>query len=384
MIQALERILAPFIEEALPGGGIDAAKSPWQKPGRGSASGGNMFPGKVDVRYLRFLVEALYRMADLTGKQAYRRVADDQVEFMARSIHERHPTWAMGNALEMIGLYHRFSRQNEALVAAARRLVDWARQRKVTVSTPDGTSFGHFPCGYGVFSAKDAGWTNDLSMFGSGLVWAYEVTADRSILEDAVSFAEYLLQPWRPNAVGPDGYWQCGTWREDLGSWVIGPAHFTGFESTDAYGDECSWVFSTVTCIDYLTMLYRHRPDPRFLDRCLKAADWAFRACQFDDGSVGMSGRDDKWLGFTGDAVTQVALLKPHLAAEQADFQPLLEGAKRAYAYLSRRLPDARIEDHGVEWVARTTSTDPLVNVAMLWVSAALGALYGDELGLGR
>lgn len=384
LLQAIRKILDVFVNESFPEGGIDTAKSLWQKPGRGSASGSDMFPGKVDVRYLRFLAEALYRTAELTGNQDYRQVANAHVEFMARSIHERHPTWAWGNALEMLGVYHEFNPRHEGLVEAARRLVDWARKRKVTVTAADGVSFHHFPCGYGLLGAKDAGWTNDLSMFGSGLVWACEVTRDTRILEEAVSFAEYFVQPWRQNALGADGYWQCGTWRGDLGSWVIGPAHFTGFESTDAYGDESSWVFSTITCIDYLTRLYPHRPDPRFLDRCLKAAEWTFRFCQFEDGSVGVCRRDDKWLGCTGDAITQVALLKPLVDTESAAFQSLLAGAQRAYGYLSRHLVEARMEEHGVTWVTRTTSTDPLVNVGAMWACALLGALLGEDLGLNR
>ncbi len=87
----------------------------------------------------------------------------------------------------------------------------------VEVSTSDGVKFRHFPCGYGVLESKDAGWTNDLSMFGSDLVHAFEISQDETILADAVSFAEYFVQPWRPGSLGKDG-WHCGTWHEKLGS----------------------------------------------------------------------------------------------------------------------------------------------------------------------
>lgn len=376
LINALERILQPFIEETLPNGGIDISKSLWQKPGRGFS--GNIFPGGADIRYLRFLVEALYRISGITDNKIYRRVADAHCHFVAEIIKETHPTWAMGNALEMIGLYHRFNERDDSLVKAARKIVKWARKRKVRISI-DGVTYDHFPCGYGLLDAKDAGWTNDLSMLGSGLVWAYELTGDKSILKDGISFAEYFVQPWRANALKEDGYWHCGSWREDIGSWVIGPAHYSGFESTDVYADEASWVFSTVTCIDYLTRLYRHKSDPRFLDRCIRSARWTFEKCQFEDGAVGMCGRDDKWLGFTGDAVRQIAMLKP-LISDREVLQPLLNRAKLAYDYLCTHLPDANIEQHGVEWVNYKTSTDPLVNVAMLWTSAVLGVLDGQEL----
>jgi len=382
MLASVERVLKPFMDEALPEGGIDASRSLWQKPGKGSASGSDMFPGKIDVRYLRFLVENLYRVGEMTGNARYRSVANSHVQYMAKMIREDHPTWAWGNALETIGLFHAYNPQDDGLVECARRVLTWARKRSVRITTCEGVTFLHYPCGYGFPYSKDAGWTNDLSMLGSGIVWAHELTDDDSLLRDAVSFAEYFVQPWRPDSVGDDGYWHCGTWRDDLGSWVIGPAHYTGFESTEAYGDETSWVFSTLTCTDYLTRLYRRRRDPRFLNRCLRATKWAFEHCQFSDGAVGLCERDDKWLGSTGDAISQVAMLKPLVPSDSAEFKELLEGARRSFNYLREEFPKARIEEHGVKWVTHRTSLDPLVNVGMLWASAVLGWLNAGSLGL--
>jgi hypothetical protein len=299
---------------------------------------------------------------------------------MARSIARQHPTWAIGNALELIGLHRQEHPQDDTLVPTAKMLVEALRARRVNVTTLDGVTFGHFPCGYGVLKAKDAGWTNDLSMVGSGLVWAYEMTRDTTILNDAVSAAEYFVQPWHPQALGDDGYWRCGTWHEGIGSWLIGPSHYTGFESTDVFADEASWVFSTATCIDFLLRLYRHKRDPRFLDRSLRAAQWTFRACQFDDGAVGMCGRDDKWLGFTGHAVTEVALLRPHVPETDNAWPDLQRRTQRAQRYLSEKLAMAKLENHGVEWVNHKSSTNPLVNVAMLWAGSLLGWLNGRLL----
>jgi hypothetical protein len=376
---AVERILEAFVAESLPDGGLDRASSLWQTPGTGS--GNDLFPGGVDVRYLRFLVEDLYRFARLTGQRAYHDAADAHARWMARITRADHPTWALGNALEMIGLYHAWNPAQPSLATAARQLVEWLRERRVRLTTADGVSFWHYPCGYGVLGAKDAGWTNDLSMVGSGLVWAYEVLGEDDILQDAISFAEYFVQPWRPDALGSDGYWHCGTWREDLGSWVVGPSHYSGFESTKAHGDEVSWVFSTETCTDYLVKLHRHHPDPRYMDRGVRAAQWTFDQCQFPDGAIGMCGRDDKWLGLTGHAVTQVAMLLPLLEGDFVRWrQPLLAGAEKALTYLRPRLVTAKLADHGVQWVQRTTSTDPLVNVGMLWAAAVLGWLNGREL----
>ena len=376
----IARLVDQFVLEALPEGGVDKAKSIWQKPGRGAAVGSKMFPGSIDPRYFRFEVEALYRIARMTGDERYRRVADAHVQYMARSINSQHPMWAIGNALELFGLYHQEHPKDDTMVVAAKKLIEALRSRSIKITTLDGVTFKHFPCGYGVEEAKDAGWTNDLSMVGSGLVWAYEMTRDKTILQDAISYAEYFVQPWRPKALGADGYWRCGTWHEKIGSWVIGPSHYSGFESTDAHADEASWVFSTVTCIDYLMRLYRHKKDPRYLDRSLRAAQWTFKECQFDDGAVGMCGRDDKWLGFTGDAVTQVVLLHPSVPKKDKAWPDLRRHAEHAQQYLTTKLATANLEGHGVEWVNRKSSTDPLVNVAMLWGSGLLGWLNGRDL----
>ena len=300
------------------------------------------------------------------------KVADAHVGYLASAVKQSHPTWVLGNALEAIGLHHACHGGRSPYAARANEIVAWLRARRVEVRLPDGTTFGHFPCGYGILGAKDAGWTNDLSMAGAGLVWAYEVTGDKTQLTDAVGFAEYFLRPWRPNALGSHGYWECGTWREDEGCWIIGPSHYSGFESTDRFADESSWVFSNLTCADFLMRLHRHRPDPRCVDRCVKAAQWTFRQCQFPDGAVGMCGRDDKWLGFTGAAISIVAMVAPHLKAGD-DRQAIIRGANRAKGYLVAGLEKADVKTHGVEWVTRKSSTDPLVNVGMVWTYALLG-----------
>jgi hypothetical protein len=373
------RVLKAFLDESLPAGGLDRGRSVWQAPGRGATSGSDMFPGGIDPRYLRYLIEVLYRVGPEKDAPARVMVADAHVSWLASVVKESHPSWVLGNALEAIGLHQAHHGGTSPYATRAGEIVGWLRARRVEVRLPDGTTYGHFPCGYPILKAKDAGWTNDLSMVGAGLVWAFEVTGDKSILADAVSFAEYFVRPWRPNAIGESGYWECGTWREEAGCWVIGPAHFTGFESTDLYSDESSWIFSNLTCADFLIRLYRHQPDPRYLDRCVRAARWTFREGQFPDGAVGMCGRDDKWLGFTGAAVSIIAMINPYIQAVD-ERAPLLRDAKRAKAYLEAGLEKADAKTHGVEWVTHLSSTDPLVNVGMIWTYAFLGWLDGGKL----
>jgi hypothetical protein len=366
----LKRPLQPFVDEIAPGGGIDITKSLWQKPGRGT--------GKLpDLRYMRAAVETLYRMGKRTGTPEYHLLANAQVSYIVRTVKEDDPAWLHGTALECIGLYHRYNRPDPALQQAAFRIVGWLRKHRVTIDTGEVT-FGHFPCGYGIkkLNAKDAGWTNDLSIVGSGLVFAYEVTKDKGILLDAVNFSEFFLQPWRKGALGEDGYWHAGTWRKDLGSWVVGPLHYSGFESTNAYGDETSWIFSTFSVTNYLTHLYQYKQDSRIIDTCRKSMSWVFDNCQFRDGGVGICGRDDKWLGAAGYAVSQYADL---CAAHPKQSLELTKHARVSYDYLCRQLSQRELNPHGIEWVNHKTLPDPLVNVGWMWLNALLGVLNGDQ-----
>jgi hypothetical protein len=50
---------------------------------------------------------------------------------------------------------------------------------------------------------------------------------------------------------------------------------------------------------------------------------------------------------------------------------------------LDRKIAAAELDQHGVEWVNRKTSLDPLVCVAMLWASGLLGWLNGREFFAG-
>src|SRR4051794_31838885 len=86
----IDRLLEQFVKEAIvPAGGVDRSKSIWQVPGRGAATGSEMFAGVIDPRYFRFEVEALYRFARVRGNEMYRNVADAQVNYMAANVHEK-------------------------------------------------------------------------------------------------------------------------------------------------------------------------------------------------------------------------------------------------------------------------------------------------------
>jgi hypothetical protein len=110
----------------------------------------------------------------------------------------------------------------------------------------------------------------------------------------------------------------------------------------------------------------------------LKAVEWTFRECQFEDGGVVICGRDDKWLGATGCAVFQTLKVKRIIGEKFPEI--LLEKAKKSYKYLCEKLEDTKIENYGVCWVNHKTSIDPLVNVGWLFLLALRGYIEGEEL----
>lgn len=156
-VKTIKRLLAPFIEEILPEGGIDMRKSMWQKPGRGY---GGVFQDHPDVRYVAASVKLLYDVYKLTGEEYYHELANKQVRFIARFATAKEPMWLLGTALQAIGMYSRFNPSDNELIEAVYRITGWARSHKVMIDTGTVT-YGHFPCGYGCMNAKDSAWTND-------------------------------------------------------------------------------------------------------------------------------------------------------------------------------------------------------------------------------
>jgi hypothetical protein len=112
----------------------------------------------------------------------------------------------------------------------------------------------------------------------------------------------------------------------------------------------------------------------RIDDRCVKACCWTLDACQFDDGSHGMFGRDDKWVGQTAASILLYAKLKSRgLVPAEVDrgYRPKIE---RSWAWLlSHTSPDTFPQD-GYVRVTGSTTTKPTENLMwmMAWTVEAL------------
>ena len=104
---------------------------------------------------------------------------------------------------------------------------------------------------------------------------------------------------------------------------------------------------------------------------------WQFDACQFDDGAVGMRGRDDKWLGATAGAI--LSYLRVRDAGFLPDADRVTYGQKAAMArdWILRHLTPELVDGGGYIEVTGESEPRPPENLAWLlaWTLEALVAM---------
>jgi hypothetical protein len=207
-------------------------------------------------------------------------------------------TWPFiyGMALAGYGYFRQYNPDELALESAAAAVYEWLLYWRWDKGS-------YFRNGYG--SAKhgiiDCGNSDDLCHMGRGLTGYHKLTGRADVLAAAEGLAKYYITECEPGTYK-------GCWSSELGSWVIAPTiadgieHFTGQRSCDL-----SWGFSVIGTIEYLTELAavtsNHVLRDEIAAKCACAMQWQFDKCQFDDGAIGMSGQDDKWLGMTAGAI---------------------------------------------------------------------------------
>lgn len=220
--------------------------------------------------------------------------ADDHLREWAKNIL----TWPFiyGMALAGYRYFRQYNPDELALESAAAAVYEWLLYWRWDEGS-------YFRNGYG--SPKhgiiDCGNSDDLCHMGRGLTGYHKLTGRDDVLAAAEGLAKYYITECEPGTYK-------GCWSSELGSWVIAPTiadgieHFTGQRSCDI-----SWGFSVIGTIEYLTELAAVTSNRVLRDeiaaKCACAMQWQFDKCQFDDGAIGMSGQDDKWLGMTAGAI---------------------------------------------------------------------------------
>lgn len=91
--------------------------------------------------------------------------------------------------------------------------------------------------------------------------------------------------------------------------WLVGPWPGSGAEhfAREQQFNRLAWGSAAYMASSYLCRLYGYLADSemrrRIADKCVRAMQWCYDSCQFEDGALGLFGRDDKWVGMTATAI---------------------------------------------------------------------------------
>lgn len=343
---------------------------------------------KPFYRYMEvpFMGRALYRLFDITKEPGYKEAADKYmllyINLICDLITSEKIAYKFGMALEAAALYARYNPLKSCEIKTyVQLLVKWLRQLK------DEKLGSYFRCGYlpgtkGIEKATDVGFSDDLCHVGRGLVRAYEFTGDKEILHDIVKLSKYFLTDQKADT-------QDGIWNPSLGTWSIGPWPDKNFEHmSDTAACEAGWVFSAYGDAEFLLDAAYYINQPQTVDaikgKCISSIRWIYENCCFEDGAIGMTGRDDKWIGLTAAAILGIIKLYETDCLSDEDisfFRPLL---KKSWEFMlcntGKNLPEA-----GYIKVTGNTSPIPGDNVAWLlsWTAEYLASQQTIDCILG-
>jgi len=325
-----------------------------------------------------WLARALYRAYDATLDSRYKDAADRYSVYFIATMYSSAPTFALGDALDpCLSEYRRHNPHEDSLDDKARTLRDWILGNR----TENGN---YFDVGYcwqdeagEYIQGSDAAFSNDLSDVGRGLLFYGSFFDDKETLGHAVELARYFTREHVPGTLE-------GVWSSPLGTWVIGPRPAKGFENVKEFSDAAGWGWTSYYASHYLMRLHDVIDDDelkaRIKDCCVSSMRWAFDACQFEDGALGMSGRDDKWLGMTGLAILLHRELraKGWLAGETArEYGPKVS---RAFEWLLSRSGPETFPADGYVAVTGATRPEPAWNTSWMIAIVLEALLVGADV----
>jgi hypothetical protein len=282
-------------------------------------------------------------------------------------------SWTMGFALEGLcrGLLVAHPGETSFLSKTA-ALYEWLQEHR----TDQGHYYniGYSPSGLPGDRKLDGAFSCDLGTVGQGLASYYQLCGRVEVLEDLKGLARYFLNPHQENSAS-------GCFSEEMGSWVACPwaieikaEHVIGAQRLD----KLCWGFSNREAIDFLTRLYRwveDEPTKQLIcKRVVRAMKWAFDDCQFDDGAVGMTGRDDAFTGMAGAAILNYADCFDAGMLDEEEARQYGEKARRAYQWILSWSKDQIISRAGYEKRTGSVSLRPPENLAWMlaWTARAL------------
>ncbi|RPI26395.1 MAG: hypothetical protein EHM70_19080 [Chloroflexota bacterium] len=288
-------------------------------------------------------------------------------------MYPKRPAFALGGTLEPVyKLYKEHNPLDDTFDEKARAIYQWLLGHR----TQNGN---YFNCGYSwpVGATTDAGFSCDLTDVGRGLIAYYQIFKDEQALEHAVGLAQYFL-----NEANPGTY--DGLWSESNGTFLIGPTPGAGFENVKVDANQASWVWSSYYGAHWLARLYDCTSDDslkdRIRDRCVRSLRWNLDCCQFDDGAIGMSARDDKWLGSTAMTILQYLELHRRNMLDTAFHREYLPRALKALSWLEKMSQPGNFPPDGYIPVHMQSFPDPGCNTIWLMALTVEGLLSGPAL----
>lgn len=350
-----------------------------------------------------FMAIGLYRAFEATGRRAYKAAADRYVTYYFACLRE--PAAQLDaysrRWVEHMGQRHGPDPNRDEW---AKNILAWpfmygmalAAYRDFKTANPDETALDSkaaalfrwllhyrwergswFRNGYGDpdRGVPDAGNSDDNCHIGRGLMGYYATTQSPDVLREAQGLAEYYLTECRPGTYN-------GCWSSALGSWVVAPTTVASFEHfRDRQSCEMAWCFSSVGATEYLTQLAGATRSETFRSRIAHVSrtsmKWQFDSCQFDDGAVGMRGRDDKWLGATAGAILSFLRVRDAGFLADADARAYRDRAIAARDWVLHHLTPEFVDCGGYIEVTGESEPRPPENLAWLlaWTLEALVAM---------
>jgi hypothetical protein len=361
-----------FVIWQSPFGGPDPVKCPYRTPG---------LSGATQLHSVAPLTRALYKLYDVTHLETYKESADRYATFYMSTLRDPYKpyfdeinlagswgsrlsrTWLYGKGLSPCYEHFRLHNPNEdAFDLKAYALYRWMQAFRMDP--------GYFSLGYNGTHAQGS---CDLGEAGRGLVGFYSVSKYPPVLKDAIGLAKWFLTDWHEGS-------RSGIWSSEIGTWLLVPQGGAGRgeHMTGQIGNKNGWGWSSYIDGDYLLRLYPLVEDESIrvaiADKCVKAFQWCFDSCQFEDGSHGMLGRDDKWVGMGAAALLLYFELKKAGVLPRGVEETYLPRVKKSWQWMLEHTspdtypPDGYIRVHG------TTTKRPPENLVwlMAWTTIAL------------
>ena len=288
------------------------------------------FVSSMNFHSPTFMAIGLYQAYEATGEIKYKEAADRYIvgyfaclrnphnrpDFYAQTwlrlmedkfgpISPEQRMWAnnilqwpfiQGMALAGYRWFRRYNPDELALEAKASALYEWMQYWRWDEGSYYRNGYGDLKKG-----TIDNANSDDCCHMGRGLMGYYEVTKRKDVLADAEALARYYLTEVDPGTFK-------GCWSSKAGTWVVAPTTVEGFEHLAGKKScEVSWGFSSIGSIEFLLELAQVTENANLrmeiAEKCASSMKWHFDTCQFEDGAIGLSECDDKWLGITAGAI---------------------------------------------------------------------------------